>query len=200
MKLSSDDEPARPSLRERKKAKTRALIRQQARRLFREQGYSETTVEQIAEAAEVSPSTFFRYFPTKEDVVVRDEFDTMIAELFAAQPAELSTIEAMRMALRAVYDNMSAEELAWQMESLELIRAVPELRATILDELIKGVQLVAAVIAKRVGRRADELEVRTFAGAIIGVIITSVISNPAPTDYIAQMDASLAALEAGIKL
>jgi AcrR family transcriptional regulator len=59
--------PAEPTgLRERKKARTRAAIQRHALRLFQEQGYSATTVDQIAAAAEISPSTFFRYFPTKE--------------------------------------------------------------------------------------------------------------------------------------
>ena len=83
--------PVRPDgLRERKKAKTRAAIRQHALRLFREQGYSATTIEQIADAAEVSPATFFRYFPTKEDVVLQDDLDIVTLAALEAQPRELS--------------------------------------------------------------------------------------------------------------
>src|SRR5579872_4285563 len=75
-----------PGLRERKKARTRASLREHALRLFRERGYQATTVEEIAAAAEVSPSTFFRYFPTKEDVVLRDDLDTRMLEAFSRQP------------------------------------------------------------------------------------------------------------------
>jgi AcrR family transcriptional regulator len=70
-------------LRERKKAKTRAAIQRHAWRLFQEQGYAATTVDQIAEAAEVSQSTFFRYFPTKEDVVLTDDYDPVMIEATA---------------------------------------------------------------------------------------------------------------------
>jgi len=49
-------------------------------------GYQRTTVEQIAAAAEVSPSTFFRYFPTKEDLVLQDDMDTRLVEAFERQP------------------------------------------------------------------------------------------------------------------
>ena len=52
-------------LRDRKKIKTRDAIRREAMRLIQANGYANTTIEQIADAAEVSPSTFFRYFPTK---------------------------------------------------------------------------------------------------------------------------------------
>src|SRR5260370_30385088 len=86
-------------LRERKKAKTRAAIRDHALRLFREQGYQRTTVEQIAAAAEVSPSTFFRYFPTKEDVVLQDDMDTRMIEAPERQPADLSPLSAVRSAV-----------------------------------------------------------------------------------------------------
>src|SRR5690606_14406568 len=62
-----------PGLRERKKIKTRRAIRAAMYALVEEQGYEATTVEQIAERADVSPSTVFRYFPTKEDILLTDE-------------------------------------------------------------------------------------------------------------------------------
>src|ERR1700759_1640182 len=85
-----------PGLRERKKARTRASLREHALRLFREQGYQATTVEQIAAAAEVSPSTFFRYFPTKEDLVLQDDMDTRMMAALERQPPGLSTVAAVR--------------------------------------------------------------------------------------------------------
>ena len=103
--------PARPvGLRERKKARTRAAIREHALRLFREQGYAVTTIEQIAAAAEVSPATFFRYFPTKEDVVLQDDFDVITIEALNAQPPELSPVAAFRAAAQASLAVMTDED------------------------------------------------------------------------------------------
>ena len=74
-------------LRERKKQKTREAIQREALRLFQAQGYEATTVEQIAAAAEISPSTFFNYFPTKEDVVLYDSYDPVMLSILAARPS-----------------------------------------------------------------------------------------------------------------
>src|ERR1700730_15744148 len=104
--LQEDDRPAL-GLRERKKAKTRASIQEHALRLFHERGYEQTTVEQIADAAEVSPSTFFRYFPTKEDVVMYDALDPLLLEAFEAQPADLSPVGALRATMREVFGGTS---------------------------------------------------------------------------------------------
>src|SRR5215831_3477438 len=101
MRTARQDRPC--GLRERKKARTRAAIREHALRLFREQGYQRTTVEQIAAAAEVSPSTFFRYFPTKEDLILQDDMDTRMVEAFERQPAGLGPIPAVRAALREAW-------------------------------------------------------------------------------------------------
>jgi AcrR family transcriptional regulator len=200
--LSEGDRPA-VGLRERKKAKTKAAIQQHAMRLFGERGYQATTVEQVAAAAEVSPSTFFRYFPTKEDVVLYDALDPVLLEAFRAQPAELSPIQALRGAMWAVFGELPAGELALQQERDALIRSVPELRARMLDEFAKSLDLLAEIVAERVGRRADDPAVRTLAGAVIGVGISAWSTagdHASPKDYLAVLDASLAHLEAGLPL
>jgi AcrR family transcriptional regulator len=189
-------------LRERKKAKTRAAIRREAMRLFREQGYDETTVEEIAEAAEVSPSTFFRYYPTKEDVVLQDEFDEPLIEAFRAQPPELTPLRAMRVALRQVFGSLTAEQRAEEDERLRLSREVPELRAARLDELIRTMRLFAAIVGERVGRSADDPAVLAFAGAVIGVAMSAILCagpNPVIKTY-KQYDDALGFLEAGLPL
>ena len=196
--------PSQPALglRERKKAKTRAAIQQHALRLFREQGYDAITVEQIAEAAEVSSNTFFRYFPTKDDVVLYDAVDPLIFAAFVAQPAEVGPLQALRGALQAVFATLPVTEMAEQRERAALMVAVPELRMRMLDQLADATQYLAELVAGRVGRRADDLAVRTFAGAVIGAMMGPLLAAAADpaADYLAVMDASLAYLEAGLPL
>ena len=189
-------------LRERKKAKTRAAIQRHALRLFQEQGYEATTVEQIAETAEVSPSTFFRYFPTKEDVVLYDDLDPILFAAFEAQPAELTPIQAMRRALRQAFASVPAAEAEQQWERGRLILAVPELRMRMLDQLAAALQASAELIARRVGRSDDDLAVSTCAGAIVGALLSAMLTglNDPKADFIELMDTSLAYLEAGLPL
>jgi AcrR family transcriptional regulator len=200
--LPEEDTQAPVGLRERKKAKTRAAIRQHAMRLFQAQGYGATTVEQIAEAAEISPSTFFRYFPTKEAVVLTDDYDPLIVAAFKAQPAELGPVTALRRAFRQVFAELSAEQLAQERERQALILSVAELRAGTLDGLAQTVQLLAEVVAQRTGRRPDELAVRALAGAVIGVALAAMLAaTEDPTaDIFALLDAAMAHLEAGLPL
>ena len=120
-------EQPNPGLRERKKARTRSAIQSHALRLFREQGYEETTVQQIIDEVEVSESTFFRYFPTKADVVLSDEFDPVIVEAFRSQPAHLSSIQALRAAFTVAFSLMADDDAAAQRDRIVLIASVPEL-------------------------------------------------------------------------
>jgi AcrR family transcriptional regulator len=189
-------------LRERKKAKTRAAIQETALRLFREQGYDATTVEQICEAAEVSESTFFRYFPTKADVVVRDEFDPLIIQAFKDQPAELSPIQALRAAFRAVFTQLSPQQRAEQQQRLMLILSVPELRAAMFDQLAQAIQMLVDVIAERTGGQRKDLAVRTLAGAVIGALMAVMFASAddPEADLATLLDAGMVHLEAGLPL
>jgi AcrR family transcriptional regulator len=198
--------PARSvGLRERKKARTRAAIRQHALRLFLEQGYDATTVEQIADAAEVSPATFFRYFPTKEDVVLQDDFDILALAEMEALPAKLSPIAAFRAAAAAMRQQLTPEEIAVFATTTHLTMSVPEIRARALDEFIRTADQISAAIARRTGVSPDDFEARNMAGAIIGVIMTATMPWDAhqPGDVgtmFDRIDAGLAHLEAGLPL
>ena len=202
MKPLSDAGQPLFGLRERKKAKTRAAIRRHALQLFRTQGYANTTIDQIVDAAEVSQSTFFRYFPTKEDVVLQDDFDDIFVEAFKLQPAGLSPLQAMRSAMRAVFGELSREELDEERQRQALIMATPELRSRMLDDYGRTIQLIAELFAERLGRTPDPFALRVFAGALIGAMLAAtftVVEDP-EADLLELMDSALAYLEAGFPL
>jgi AcrR family transcriptional regulator len=171
--------PAEPvlGLRERKKAKTKAAIQEHALRLFREQGYAETTVEQIAAAAEVSPSTFFRYFPAKEDTVLSDLIDRQTFEVMINAPVEMSPLEALRYAVNDVFRDMSDEHLQLEMVRNQLIRSVPELRRGMLMEITRPRDLLAEAVAVRLGRPVDDPDLRLYAAAVMGVMMTLALED-----------------------
>ena len=195
-----------PGLRERKKARTRAAIREHALRLFGEQGYHTTTVEQIAAAAEVSPSTFFRYFPTKEDVVLQDDMEQLILEAIDRQPPELGPVATVRAAMREMQTGMDQDQWEKIRQSSELAMTIPEVRARALDDFFRTIAMMAEAMAKRTGRSPDDVAVRAVAGAIFGVIISvtmpweNFIGERLNADLFQQMDGGLAELENGLRL
>jgi AcrR family transcriptional regulator len=193
-------------LRERKKARTRASLREHALRLFGEQGYHATTVEQIAAAAEVSSSTFFRYFPTKEDLVLQDDMDTRMIEALERQPTGLGPVTAVRAATREVFASYTAADLDLIQQNMALTLSVPEVRARALDEFARTIAVMSEALAKRSGRPADDLTVRTIAGAIIGVIMSITMPWDGWSDRqtieetFGRVDTALGLLEAGLPL
>ncbi|SHN47511.1 TetR family transcriptional regulator [Cryptosporangium aurantiacum] len=187
-------------LRERKKARTRAAIQTHALRLFRAQGYQATTVEQIITAAEVSETTFFRYFPTKEDVVLQDDFDPVIVKTLLRQPAESSPVEAVRRALRAHFDTLTPEQSDEMRERLRLVIAEPALRAAMLDQMTQTMRLIAEAFAERTGREHTDLAVRATAGAVMGALIAALDAwaDDPDNDLPTIVDAALGHLEHGL--
>ena len=200
------EDPPRLGLRERKKARTHAAIQEHAMRLFRDQGYEATSVEQIAEAAEVSPSTVFRYFPTKPDLVIYDDLDERMIQAVRAQPPELNALQALRASFRSSFGGLTGETLAVQRERETLILHVPELRSAMLDELTRTVREIAWLVAERSGRPAQDPVVLALAGAVIGITIAAWFASDNDTDegwsdrFVTQVDAGLAFLETGFNL
>ncbi|GAA3680459.1 TetR family transcriptional regulator [Nonomuraea antimicrobica] len=191
----------RPGLRERKKAKTRASIQKEALRLFREQGYAATTVEQIAEAAEVAPSTVFRYFATKEDLVMVDQFPPFV-EALRDLPPEVAPVPAVRMAMRAVIEAQTPEERLDSLERERLMLTAPELWAASLDNITGVLRSLNEMLAAREGRDPGDPEIRNVTGAIVGVIMgvwLDWVKDP-DLDAPAELDRAMTHLEAGLPL
>jgi AcrR family transcriptional regulator len=169
--------PAMPlGLRERKKVRTRAALQRHALQLFAEKGYRDTTIEQIAEAAEVSPSTFFRYFATKEDTVLGDYFDARVVDFFRAAPARMSPAQAMKYAMQQVIDSMSPEDLELELKRNQLIASVPELQRGMIEEMLRPMRMLATALAERVGADPEDPFCKAYAGALIGGLVA--ISGP----------------------
>lgn len=190
-----------PGLRERKKAKTRRAIQEQALRLIREQGYDHTTVEQIAEAAEVSPSTFFRYFPTKEDVVLYDALDPLLIEAFRRQPAGVTALRALREAMHEIWGALTPGEMDEQLERGRLAFEVPALRERYVMEMVRTVGLMASLVAERLGREADDFEIQVATGAVMGGILAAMLpayeADARGADVLALVDRAVDVLEGG---
>jgi AcrR family transcriptional regulator len=206
-------EPSRPTdpaaqaglplgLRERKKAKTRAAIQRHALRLFRRQGYTATTVEQIAAAAEVSPSTFFRYFPTKEDVVLWDPTDLLVLAAIERQGDDLTPVEAVRRAMREAYAQLSPRQLEEERRRQELIRSTPELRLGALNLFAASIVYVCGLVAGRTGRAVDDPAVRTYSGVLLGAIIGAYLAFEGEDlpEMIDVIDKTLLQLENGLTI
>jgi AcrR family transcriptional regulator len=192
-----------PGLRERKKQKTRWAIQEQALRLFAEQGYEATTVDQIAAAAEISPSTFFRYFPSKEDLVIQDRYDEMLMAGLRLAPAELGPLAAIRLVTRDAFSAISTKEEESIRERSMLTFAVPALRARSMDNYLGTTAMLRQALAERLGRNPDDLALRVFAGAVVGAMLGVLepwLYNPDGPRLVELIDQALAQLEEGLRI
>jgi AcrR family transcriptional regulator len=164
------DPPA--GLRERKKIKLRRTIQAEALRLFEAQGYEQTTVEQIAEAAETSTTTFYRYFPTKEDVVLYDDYDAIVEATIAGLPVGEPLADTFRAVAAAVAAATEADQEN-NLARLSLIGTSPVLDARHAGEERRSVALIARLLADRTARTADDFQVQLTAAAVMAVLFTA---------------------------
>ena len=185
-------------LRERKKALTRRVIQEAAFHLFATSGYAATSVEQIIAAADVSESTFYRYFAVKSDLLFSDAVLPALAAGVAAQPAGLPPVAAVRSALGEAFAGHPASSRRAERDRWRTILAEPELRARLAASLTGTVDTLAAAFDARAGTTATE-NARTIAACVIGVCLDVLLAAGQPEaadfDAAAVLDDALHRLE-----
>lgn len=163
------DQP-KVDLRERTRSMVRAQLAEAALQLFIEQGFEETTVEQIASATGLSRRSFHRYFSSKEDVFEQWSVETgeQIASALAARPPE----EPPWLALRRAFDDL-VQEMSTNPMSLDITRMMlntPALHATHLHKHAHWRDLLADALQQRLadnGRGPAGIAAVALAGAAL---------------------------------
>ncbi|MEV7087369.1 TetR family transcriptional regulator [Streptomyces sp. NPDC093085] len=198
-----EEQLAQLTLRERKKLRTRVAIRRATYRLISEQGYEATTVEQIAEASEVSPSTVFRYFPTKEEIVLTDEYDPLIVAALRARPAGEPPLASLRAVLTEALETAAAREHEALVARTRLSAEVPAVRARLAETTSVLAKRLAAVLAERTGRDPDDLALRVSVAAVLNTLGEAVLywgEHGCEGDPTALAHRALDTLEGGLRL
>jgi AcrR family transcriptional regulator len=166
------------NLRERKKLRTRDALLRAAMELFATRGYEETTVDDIAAAADVSQRTFFRYFAGKEEAAfyVPRLAETQVVEAVRARPPGEAPLEALRRAVLESWDTISEtiEEIVpvdLHMRVYRVIESTPALLAAHLRRAAELEEELARIIAEREGLDVDadprpRIVVALFGGVI----------------------------------
>lgn len=161
--MTGPDEAPPSDLRTRKAQRVRAALIEAAAELCLQRGYENTTVEQIAEVADVSPRTFSRYFPTKESVFVAilDDIDTELVAELRVQPEHLGPLEALRSAQVALYTRLAERPLGGlSADRLLMIQRVLYRSKTLRQAAVEyRSDTRAQVLALRMGVTADDVMV-----------------------------------------
>lgn len=190
MQTMVTEEESRPAAalgrRERKKMETRSALQHAALELFAKNGFRNTRISEIADAADVSESTFFRYFDSKEGVAlegVRRRAEAIVAAV-RARPVSESPIDA------CLAVNASGEALRFRLEEadlpgLELLGKTPELASKANLMISKIVSQLAEEFARRLDQDVSGLDVRVQAHAVIAASIAALevwIQDPRGSD------------------
>jgi AcrR family transcriptional regulator len=163
-------------LRERKKLRTRAELTDAAFRLFAEHGFDETTIEDIVEQVEVSPRTFFRYFDSKEDVVIGffDDLGLELRAMLAARPSGEPPFTALRGALGSLID-LYEEKAERVMAAKRLAHETPAIRARLLDKHARWENGVTEELSARLGvDPSEDTRSRLLAAVALAAFSTAV--------------------------
>lgn len=201
-------EPKELGTRERRRLRLQDTIRREAFKLFAKQGYEQTTIEQIADAADISYSTFFRHFPSKDAIAFDMRFDGPFIEMLEQEPSNTSLYDALQRAAKEAVATLSAEDLATLREHYALLLRIPALQARAFYGLNDTAGAIGRLIAQRLTKDAEVLGIQTFAWALVGSWVAAFhywIEHRGSdlgrilSQVIAQLEPTINQLEAGEK-
>jgi AcrR family transcriptional regulator len=186
--------PPDPGRRERKKARTRAAIADAALRLFLARGFDAVTVAEVAEAADVSVTTVFNHFPSKESLVFDEDAEREVQLLGAVRgrPDDVDVLTALHRFVRSHVDRKAGtHEGGTLARFLALVESAPELRAYSARMWSGYERSLAEAVAQDSGLAADDPRARALAHVVVGTLS---LDHPAPGEAV---DATFALLRTG---
>ena len=148
-------------------------IQDEAVQLFTQRGFAAVTVEEVADRAAVSPSTIYRYFGTKEGIVLWDELDGPIGEAIARHLGQLSPFEALERGFVEAFRGLTKEELAAFRARADLIDATPEVLSLQAMELGEQRGELVRALAHAYRRPAKDLKL----DLIVRIAITALVAG-----------------------
>jgi AcrR family transcriptional regulator len=177
------------------------MLQTEALKLFDRQGYQATTIEDIADAAAISPRTFFRYFPTKEDVVLWDEYGIDAAEEFLqARTKDAPIAELVWAFIREGMVGLQRRDPDRLLARTRLIFTVPALQARVWDQ--HALTAALASVAPRLGISPNDLHLHVLIWSLTAAAVVAADrwqQDDGNSDLVALFDQAVAALAEGMQ-
>jgi AcrR family transcriptional regulator len=158
-------------LRERKRLAAMRRIQAVALDLFDEHGFTAVTIERIAEACEVSPSTVYRYFGTKEQLILWDEYDPLMVERLAQAPLDVPVLELCRRVILDLMDEYVHGDQGLIERRMRYLMEEPAVEEASTRQMYEMSELLGTLVATKLQRAASDLEVQVFSHAVVGGLV-----------------------------
>lgn len=160
-------------LRERKKLAAMSRLQATALDLFDQHGYDAVTIERIADAADVSPSSVYRYFGTKEQLVLYDEYDPLMIDTLEQADPSARPLAVVRDVLGAAVQQMDAEDEHHIRRRLKYSYTVPAVNAAMVQEALETEKVIRAAFSRQTGMNPADFELQVFASSIVAAFLTA---------------------------
>jgi AcrR family transcriptional regulator len=150
--------------------RTRETIRKNALRLFLERGFDETTISDIASAAEVSPMTIFRYFPTKEDLVLTDDFDPVLVERIKRRSTKENLSSKIGLTIIESFAMTDEQARSALLTRIQLGLRTPALRAKRWDNMYRTQKAIIDALCDEKSTAEECFDVTVAAGICLSAV------------------------------